>query len=406
MVSALLLSFGDVDAVAAGSAQPGDASMQDIYVDAVKGNDLRGRGTRAAPLESISAALARVPDPVIEDIRIHVAPGNYSTTGAHAMTSGTLELRRRMRPRKAVRIVGEKDGFTKPADLGTVVFDWEISGDYRHLVTVTEGSWHMENIQLGTRKPRQREGISVAGPGKLTLRNVRIHTRSFSGPALYAHRGGRIELAGTMELNEDLHDDRIEEESFAGIIAEDHGSVKFIERDGASLSLGNGSLSASYYGTIELGCQWARITSWGTQSNNIAVNNSGRVDLHGTQTTLVAQQSRNTPIGLEHDGHVLAEGAHIVIETKDDQNAIVLQKASTLFCNDIEVRGKPGAAIVAYSGSVFVGGFLGNLGKIAATTGASVHVTKCTGDVVGPLEATRSARITLPDGRQIAAEQP
>ena len=36
-----------------------------------------------------------------------------------------------------------------------------------------------------------------------------------------------------------------------------------------------------------------------------------------------------------------------IIETKDGQNAIVLQKASTLFCNDIEVRGKPGAAIVA-----------------------------------------------------------
>jgi hypothetical protein len=233
-----------------------------------------------------------------------------------------------------------------------------------------------------------------------------VRTRSFSGPALHARRGGRIELAGAIDINEDLHDDRGEEESFAGIIAEDHGSVTFIEREGASLSMGNGSLSASYYGTIELGCKWARITSWGRQSNNVAVNNSGRVDFHGTEATLVAQQPENTPIGLEHDGHVLAEGAHIVIEAKDGQNAIVLQKASTLFCNDVEIRGQPRYALVAYSGSVFVGGFVGDLGRVAATTGATVHVAKCTGELVGPFETTRSARMSLPDGRQFPATGP
>lgn len=361
---------------------------------------------RTAPLESVSAALALVPDPVTEDVRIHVAPGNYSTTGGTGMTIGTLELQRRMRPRKTVTIVGEKENFSKPVDLGAVVFDWEISGNYLHLAMVTEGNWCMENIQLGTRKPGQRAGFSVTGPGKLTLRNVRIHTRSFSGPGLHARRGGRIELAGTIEINEDLHDDRVEEESFAGIIAEDHGSVTFLEREGSSLSMGNGSLSASYYGTIELGCKWAKITSWGKQSNNIAVNNSGRIDCHGTETTLVAQQQENTPIGLEHDGHVLAEGAHIIIQAKDGQNAIVLQKASTLFSNDVEIRGEPRYAIVAYSGSVFVGGFIGDLGRAAATTGATLHVAKCTGEPTGPFEATRSARISLPDGRQFPAVGP
>ncbi|MHC4402127.1 MAG: hypothetical protein ACYTG0_20845 [Planctomycetota bacterium] len=370
------------------SAERRAADLRDIYVDAAKGRDLPGRGTQGSPLKSISAALAIVPDPVTEHVCIHLAPGDYSHTGGQGMPSGSLELRRRMRAMKTVRIVGEKQDSPAPADLGTVVLDWESTDGYPYLV------------QLGTRKRRQRQGISVCGPGKLRLRNARIHTRSFSGPALYAHRAGRIELAGTIEINEDLHEDRVEEESFAGVVATDHGSVKFIERDGASLSMGNGSLSASYYGVIRLGCRWARITSWGRQSNNIAVNNSGRVDLHGTSATLLAEHPQNTPIGLEHDGHVLAEGAHVVVLAQDTQNAIVLQKASTLFCNDVEIQGNPRAAVVAYSGSVFVGGFLGNLGKTTATTSAQVHVAKCTGQLVGPFEATRGATVTLPDGRR------
>ena len=64
----------------------------------------------------------------------------------------------------------------------------------------------------------------------------------------------------------------------------------------------NGSLSAGEYGLIGLGCETARITSWGRQSNCLAVNDSGRVDLHGTETTLCAKVAENTPIGPEHDG--------------------------------------------------------------------------------------------------------
>jgi hypothetical protein len=154
------------------------------------------------------------------------------------------------------------------------------------MVDVREGVWWLENTQIGTGTKRQRRGVMVAGPGCVTLKNVTFRTRSLSDAAIYAQRGGLVELRGAIKLNEHLHE-RAEEETFAGIIATDHGIVRFAERDGASLEIGNGSLSASYYGVIGLGCKTARITSWGEQSNCLAVNNSGRIDLHNTTTRTV-----------------------------------------------------------------------------------------------------------------------
>ncbi len=184
-------------------------------------------------------------------------------------------------------------------------------------------------------------------------------------------------------INEQLHN-KAENESFSGIIAEDHGLVMFAETQGASLDMGNGSLSASYYGVIRLGCETAKITSWGEQSNNLAINNGGRIDLHGTTTTLCARQKANTPIGLEHDGHILAEGAHIIIQG-DNENAIVIQKSSTLTCNDIELRGTFKTAISAMSGSMFVGSFLGDIPGLSASTSATINIEemKKGGKVVG-----------------------
>jgi hypothetical protein len=206
-----------------------------------------------------------------------------------------------------------------------------------------------------------------------------------------------VSLRGAIRLNEHLHD-KADPETFAGIIAEDHGLVRFVERDGASLEIGNGSLSASYYGVIRLGCEYARITSWGEQSNNLAINNGGRIDLHGTTTLLSAKRSQNTPIGLEHDGHILAEGARIIIEGENDR-AIVLQKASTLTCNDIELRGTFKTSLAAMSGSMFVGRFIGDVSHISANTGASINIEelKHSGQLRGPVAATRGAVISLPD---------
>lgn len=360
-------------------------SMTTIHVDPVRGDDSSG-GDRQHPLKSISGALARLPDPLPDSVTIQLAPGLYESTGGKNMPSNSLHLFHRMRPNRKVILMGKK---SPKGDLP--ILAWEGA----HMIDAREGEWWLENIQIGTGTKRQRRGVMVTGPALVTLKNVSFRTRSFSDAAIYAQRGGKVALRGSILINENLHD-QAEEETFAGIIAEDHGLVRFVEPKGSSLSMGNGSLSASYYGVIRLGCETARITSWGGQSNTLAVNNSGRIDLHGTTTRLCAKVKSNTPIGLEHDGHILAEGAHIIIAGKND-NAIVLQKASTLTCNDIELTGQFGHSIRAMSGSMFVGRFISNITGVRSSTGASVNIDKVTGSILGPVIANTTGTISLPD---------
>lgn len=357
-----------------------------LYVDSGKG-DNHNPGSCGRPLRSISAALERLAEPLTRSVTIELAAGTYSTTGERGMPSGCLHLMRRMCPGTQVTIRGHKD-----SNGAMPVLAW--NGD--PMIHVVEGNWRCEDLQIGTGGKSQRRGVMVAGPAQVALRNVVFRLRSLSDAAIYAHRGGKVLLGGAIRINDDLHE-HAGEETFSGIIADDHGLVQFVEREGASLSMGNGSLSASYYGVIRLGCQIARITCWTEQSNLLAVNNSGRIDLHNTTTTLRAKNPRNTPIGLEDDGHILAEGARIVIDGTN-HNAIVLQKASALACNDIELRGKFATAISAMSGSVFVGGFIGDVSNIEVTTGASVNIEKITGKLTGKAIVSRCAPISLPNG--------
>ena len=242
----------------------------------------------------------------------------------------------------------------------------------------------------------ERRGVEARAPAHVTLADVTIRTRSESDSGIHADRGGRISLRGTIRLNEHLHE-KDQDESFCGILAEDGGVVEFVQRDGASLDIGNGSLRTRYYGTIRLGCKTARITSWGRNSNNLSIANGGRIDLRNTTLTLRAPNPKNTPIGLEHDGHILAEDAHIVIEGKND-SAIALQKASTLTCNDIELRGEFEYGLWATSGSMFVGRFLTNVHKLDARTGSSIHVEKQPEGVGVKEVVVRSGGVvTLPD---------
>ncbi len=363
-----------------------------IHVDGESGND-RSAGTDGKPMKTLSAAIALLPDPLLQSVTIEVAGGTYTTTGGQGMADSRLELMRRMRPGVSVSIVGRAAaGQERP------IFAWE-GGPC--MVDVREGSWVIDNVQIGSGSTRQRRGVMVAGPGEVTLRNVTFRTRSQSDAAIYAHRGGHALLRGAIRINEHLYD-QADDETFSGIIATDHGLVRFIEHDGASLDIGNGSLSASYYGCIWLGCEHARITSWGEQANTLAINNSGRIDLHGTTTTLRATNPRNTPIGLEHDGHVLAEDARIIIEGGNGM-AIALQKASTLTCNDIELRGTFKQSVWASSGSMFVGRFLTDVTGLEADTSASINVEKLDGKLTGPVTAKRCGRIALPD-RNVVSE--
>jgi hypothetical protein len=363
--------------------------LKDLYVDPARGQD-DAPGTRSRPLATISAAVARLPDPLEKPVTISLAPATYDTTGGHGMSEGSLALMRRMRPGASVRIVGPEGG---PPD--RCVLGWEKGP---RLIDVREGDWAIENVQIGTGLKRQDRQVVVTGPACLTLNNVAVRMSSQSAPGILAQRGGCVLLRGAIRLNDHVGD-KPGEDSFCGIEATDHGLVRFIERDGASLVLGNGNLDVSYYGVIRLGCETARITCHHEQANNLAVNNSGRIDLKNTETTLIATNERNTPIGLEHDGHILAEGAHIIIKGRN-KNAIALQKASTLTCNDIELDGEFPTAIWASSGSMFVGRFLGDINRVDATTGANINIEemKAGGKIRGPVTARRGAVISLPNG--------
>ncbi len=187
--------------------------------------------------------------------------------------------------------------------------------------------------------------------------------------------------------------DKAEDETFCGIVATDHGIVEFVDRKGSSLSIGNGTLSVSYYGSIRLGCSAARITSW-TKSNPFALANGGRIDVRNTPTTWRAVLRNNTPIGPEHDGHILAEDAHITI-IGPNNSAIALQKASTLTCNDIELVGEFDTTLWARSGSMFVGRFLGDVGKVEAKTGAQVLIEDLKGEFKGPAIVESGGLITV-----------
>jgi len=365
-----------------------------IVVDGQRGRD-DAAGDHEHPLRSLSAAIALLPALLTANVTIELAGGQvYGDTGGHGMPKDVLQLAMRMRPGIAVRIVGQSDGTHARPVLG-----WAGSPA---LVLATEGEWQLENLQIGSFATQQRRGVMAQGPVQLTLRDLTFRTRSDADAGIHASRGAHVALLGAIRLNEHLHG-KAADETFAGVVATEHATVKFEQREGALLELGNGSLIASYYGCIRLGCATARITCW-TDSNNLGVDNSGRIDLHDTTTTLCARKQSNIPIGPEHDGHILAEGARIVIEG-DNDCAIALQKASTFTCNDIELKGTFRKTVWAMSGSTFVGRFLGDVTRVEAHTGAGVHIEKVGGTIQGPLVASSGGTISLPDGTVRRSDQ-
>jgi hypothetical protein len=362
----------------------GETAACEFYVDGAKGND-RAAGSSAAPFQSLDAALAKLPARIEDDVVIHLA-GEIKTP--RGKTPATLELDHAVRSGGRIRLVGTGS---------TTVLNWT-APDGEPLIAVTQGRWSLENVEIGSRAKGQRAGVRVTGPAALELRSVRIRTASVNSPGIHATRGGLVELYGDIALNDDLHDDLGDagKESFCGVLADYAGVVRFRQREHASLSIGNGSLSASYYGVIELGCATAKLTSWHEQANVIAVNNSGRVDLHSTRAVLAARNPRNTPIGLEDDGHVLAEGAPVTIRGFDNSNAIVCQKASTFFCNDVTFDGPFHTALLATSGSTLLLGVIGDLPGGDATTGARIILEKCTGNQTRDVNAGNGGVVITP----------
>jgi hypothetical protein len=81
-----------------------------------------------------------------------------------------------------------------------------------------------------------------------------------------------------------------------------------------------------------------------------------------------------------------------------NDTAIVLQKASTLTCNDIELQGTFKGALTAMSGSVFFGAFRGGISGVVADAGASIHIVEMKNQGrAASVSATRGAVVSLPD---------
>lgn len=364
-----------------------------LFVDASTAS-AGGSGTREDPLPGLGAALERLPPLISNAITIHLAPGRYESWGGAAETKEGLTLDRPMSRSGRVSIVGSGAQFRERAPLGEVVLDWGPGG---FMVLARQGHWTLESLQIGRNRESQRGGVDVVGPALLELRDVRIRTGSRQGAGIRARHGGRVRLLGEILLNEHLRFQRATPDTFCRIRAEYGGQVQFAQREGASLTLGNGNLDAGYYGVIELGSEQASVTSWSERWNTISINNSGRVDLHGTTLRVAAPDPRNTLIGLEHDGHMLAEGAHVILEAQGNTNGVVLQKGSSLYCTDLEIVGEIRRSLVAMSGSNLVVGVDGDLEEVAASSGASIIVSRLSGRLIGPVKTRSGGHVTLPE---------
>lgn len=355
-----------------------------LFVDPAHGRE-GAPGTERKPLRSISEALAQLEDPLTADVRIRLAAATYTGTGGVGMPDDSLQLARRMRPGVRVRLEG-------PQGDTPAILAW--TGE-RRMIEATEGDWILQDVQVGTFEPEQIRGLYAHGPVTVSLRNVHFELRSRSDAAVWAERGARVALTGAIRVNDLQWDDGPPEDGYSGLVATDCGVIEFEDGSRSSLVLGNGSLRASYWGSIRLGCQEARLTCH-TRSNVLSIGNSGRIDLRNTRTTLRAVDPRNTPIGLEHDGHVLGEDAEIHVVGQND-SAIALQKASTLTCNDIHLEGTFETALWATSGSMFVGRFRTDVGGLSARTGATVNVEAIDGEVKGEVDARSGGVVSLPD---------
>ncbi|MEN6644018.1 MAG: hypothetical protein ABFE08_16395 [Armatimonadia bacterium] len=367
--------------------QAQQADVSSLWVNDNKGDD-NATGDRAHPLKSISVALSKLSEPLLHGVTIHWAGGTILSSGGRWMLPDRLQLMLRMLPSAGVRIVGEPN---EAGALPVLAF----RGD--PLVDVVEGNWWLENLQIGN--GNYACGLRATGPGVVRLSNVTFRIYTNSGCAIQARRGGLVELSGAIKINEHLHD-QAPPDSFASIVAEYSGIVRYVDSDHSSLDMGNGQLSTSYYGVIELGAKDVRVTSWGGQSNCVAINDSGRIDFHGSTIRLCARLKGNTPVGLEDDGHVLGEGAHLIIEG-DNNNAIVLQKNSAFGCTTVELRGPIRTAVSAMSGSTFHGGFLGDIGSVDVDTGACVAIGEVQGRITGQVTAIRGGTVVLPGGKVI-----
>src|SRR5262245_52345825 len=112
-----------------------ESSPLEVYVNGAEGTD-SAIGDRQHPLKSLSAAISRLPDPLLRSVRIEWVGEMERTTGGRDMASDSLELMRRMRPGVRVSIIGQRDRAEEWPKMG-----WEGGAA---MVDAREGDWWLE----------------------------------------------------------------------------------------------------------------------------------------------------------------------------------------------------------------------------------------------------------------------
>ncbi|MCX6872216.1 MAG: hypothetical protein NTW21_00170 [Verrucomicrobia bacterium] len=379
-----------------------------IYVHPGSGKDSH-KGLQAnAPKRTIDAALKSIPAGALRDgYEILLAEGNYAATGGQGIAGSQNYLERPMSEfGKDFQITfrGMRPDFSAPAAIDKVVLDFASSAV---LVMVKGGRYALQDLQIGnqSRHGQTQLGVSALGfDSEVTLRNVRIRTTSQTAGSIDAEDGAVINLAGTVEINEDLHSapDGAGENTFAGISASYSAIIRTIEK-GTRISIGNGTFSVGYYGTVQVQDSEAIITSW-TTSNCFAANNSGHIDVSRSTVTLKQRISRNTQIGPEDDGHIIADGAVINLANDDFSNTICLQKGSTLKGGTVRVTDRGKGIVYAMSGSRLAATLEGDWKTLNATTGARLMIAPMS--PTPTVETTRSGSVDFVPASKFPATLP
>ena len=82
-----------------------------------------------------------------------------------------------------------------------------------------------------------------------------------------------------------------------------------------------------------------------------------------------------------------------------NSQAIALQKSSTLFCNDIDLKGALATAVSAMNRSMFIGGFIGSVRVVEARS--HVTIERIDGMLRGPGKARLPRYYLFPQGGRV-----
>lgn len=344
------------------------------YVDS--SNDGIQEGTKANPWKYLDAAFEALRNATYSGMIVHVAAGVPTLLNA----SGRNQILKRVCDGK-ITVAGRKADFLGNASPGEVILDVNSSPMFIH----RGGHYHFKQIQAGDYTRRSQNAFySELADGFLELENVVICTGSLSG-SIWADFNSVIKLRKNITLNEDVPSAMQYKQ--AGLSASNGGRIVSADK-GGQLYIGNGSISASEGGSIELGQRnGIYVENDAHQANLLACNGRGSaINMRGSVAELkCSHPNKNHVIGLEHDGGILHENALFQIMCTERDQFIAYQKVSFglggkrgIHPGNVLVIGPFGVKVWASTGSIaelmFAFQDNGSVKNVYADTGATLFV--------------------------------